>query len=94
LDTFTGGATSSYAQELENQKKQLRMGKQTSSGGGKANGGFGAITSNETAKAAMASLREETPLAQNKHEAMIHKFEDKQMYKNEFPGLGLAQSKK
>jgi hypothetical protein len=42
------------------------MGKQTSSGGAK--GGFGKIISNENAKAAMASLREETPISFNKHE--------------------------
>ena len=42
------------------------MAKQTSSGG--ASGGLGKITSKENAKAAMASLREETPISFNKHE--------------------------
>jgi len=42
----------------------------------------------------MASLREETPLAVNKHEAMIDKFQDKNVYRNEFPGLGLGNQAK
>ena len=65
------------------------MGKQTSSGGG-----FGKITSKENAKAAMASLREEAPLAINKHEAASKQFEDKNVYRNEFPGLGLGNQPK
>ena len=68
------------------------MAKQTSSGG--ASGGFGKITSKENAKAAMASLREETPISFNKHEVASKQFENKDVYRNEFPGLGIGNQAK